>query len=73
MTQITEAVYENGVLKPQGALRLHEQQHVRIIVEPIEDGADRPAALARLKAGIASMQFSSSGPLPDREELHDRV
>jgi predicted DNA-binding antitoxin AbrB/MazE fold protein len=73
MTQVTEAVYENGVLRPQGVLRLREQQHVRIIVEPIGDGADRPAALARLKAGIANMQFSSSGSLPRREELHDRI
>jgi len=30
------------------------------------------AAIARLKAGIASMRFFSEGPLPSREELHDR-
>ena len=72
MTQIIEAVYVNGVLKPSGKLNLEEQQHVRLIVQPIEAGVDRQSALARLKAGIASMQFSSDGPLPSREELHER-
>ena len=72
MTQMIEAVYANGVLKPSGKLDLEEQQHVRLIVQPIEAGVDRQGALARLKAGIASMQFSSRGPLPSREELHER-
>ena len=44
-----------------------------MIVETVDDKAvDRGAALARLKAGIAKMQFFSQGPLPSREELHDR-
>ena len=34
---------------------------------------DRAAAVARLKAGIASMQFFSNGRLPTRDELHDRA
>ena len=82
MTQITEAVYANGVLKPSGKLNLDEQQHVRITVEPIEAepieaepieaSVDRQSALARLRNGIAAMQFSSDGPLPGREELHER-
>lgn len=74
MTQITEAIYTQGVLKPAGDLNLREQQRVRVIVEPLEDPlADRAAALARLKAGIASMQFFSNGPLPQREDFHDRA
>jgi len=32
----------------------------------------RGAALSRLRAGIDSMNFCSSGPLPPRDELHDR-
>lgn len=73
MTQITEAVYTHGVLKPTSELSLREQQRVRLIVEPLDEVAeDREAALARLKAGIASMQFFSNGRLPTREELHDR-
>jgi predicted DNA-binding antitoxin AbrB/MazE fold protein len=74
MTQITEAIYTQGVLKPAIDLNLREQQRVRVIVEPMEDPLeDRDAAVARLKAGIASMQFFSKGPLPTREELHDRT
>ena len=72
MTQITDAVYANGVLKPSGKLSLGEQQHVRIVVQSIESAVDRQTALARLKAGIASMHFFSCGPLPSREELHER-
>jgi predicted DNA-binding antitoxin AbrB/MazE fold protein len=74
MTQITEAIYTHGVLKPTVDLNLREQQRVRVIVEPIEDSlADRDAAVARLKAGIAGMQFFSNGPLPTRDDLHDRT
>jgi predicted DNA-binding antitoxin AbrB/MazE fold protein len=74
MTQITEAIYTHGVLKPAVDLNLREQQRVRVIVEPIEDNlAGWDAAVARLKAGIAGMQFFSNGPLPRREDLHDRV
>ena len=73
MTQITEAIYTHGVLKPTAELDLREQQRVRVIVETLdEQGEDRAAALDRLRAGIASMQFCSNGQLPTRAELHDR-
>ena len=73
MTQSTEAVYSNGVLKPTRELGLRDQQRVRLIVESIDEvPEDREAALAKLRAGIARMQFFSKGPLPTREELHDR-
>lgn len=72
MTRTTEAVYTNGVLKPTRELGLRDQQRVRLIVEPIDEVSEnREAALARLRAGIARMQFFSKGPLPTREELHD--
>jgi hypothetical protein len=53
---------------------LELQQRVRLIFESVDVGrdSDRTAALNRLRAGIASMSFSSSGPLPIRDELHDR-
>jgi|SRR3990167_11277698 len=74
MTQTTEAVYSNGVLKPTGDLHLREQQRVRLIVESLDEAAeDRQQAVNRLRAGIESMQFFSSGRLPTREELHDRT
>jgi len=73
MTRITQAVFCKGVLKPAEDLGLREQQRVRLIVESTDERReDRAAAVARLKAGIAKMQFFSQGPLPSREELHDR-
>ncbi|MBI4266070.1 MAG: antitoxin family protein [Acidobacteria bacterium] len=73
MVQSTEAVYSNGVLKPTRELGLRDQQRVRLIVEAIDETPEnRDAALDRLRAGIARMQFFSKGPLPTREELHDR-
>jgi predicted DNA-binding antitoxin AbrB/MazE fold protein len=74
MTQITEAIFTHGVLKPAVDLNLREEQRVRLTVEPIEDSLrDRDAAVARLKAGIGSMQFFSKGPLPTRQDIHDRT
>jgi len=73
MTQKVEAVYTDGILKPTGELSLKDKQRVRLTVETIDELAgNREAAIARLRAGIASMRFFSEGPLPSREELHDR-
>jgi predicted DNA-binding antitoxin AbrB/MazE fold protein len=75
MTQFTEAVYTNGVLKPKAELVLREARRVRLIVEALDDDADRvdrPAALRRLLAGIEGMRFFSPERLPSRDELHDR-
>ena len=74
MSQQIEAVYTDGVLKPARELHLRDKQRVRLTVEAIDDlpAGDREAAIARLKAGIASMGFFSKGRLPSREELHER-
>lgn len=74
MTQVTEAVFTQGVLKPLGELELREAQRVRLIVESLDDvgGGERSSALKRLLAGIEGMEFHSSGRLPTRDELHDR-
>ena len=73
MTQRIEAIYTDGILKPAGELLLRDKQRVRLTVETIDEpNGDREAAVARLKAGIESMRFFSEGPLPSREELHDR-
>jgi predicted DNA-binding antitoxin AbrB/MazE fold protein len=75
MTQVTEAIFTHGVLKPIGHLDLAEQERVRLIVEPINraDPVDRQAAIDRLLAGIQQMHFRLKGPLPSRDELHDRT
>jgi predicted DNA-binding antitoxin AbrB/MazE fold protein len=74
MTQTIEAIYTSGILKPTAELTLRANQRVRLTVETIDEtNKDREAAVSRLKAGIASMRFFSEGPLPSREELHDRL
>lgn len=74
MLYVTEAIYTDGVLRPVNGLDLADQQRVRIIVEPLENGSqpDRAAAMERLRAGIARMKFRLREPLPTRDELHDR-
>lgn len=72
--QVTDAIYSGGVLKPLGRISLHEAERVRLIIERTEQAeSDRQSALERLRAGIAGMPFFLSGPLPSRDELHDRV
>jgi len=72
-----EAIFQNGVFKPVSPLR--EGERVHLTVERVAQGdiaeieaVARGAALSRLRAGIDSMNFCSSGPLPSRDELHDR-
>ncbi len=75
MTQVTEAIHTHGVLKSADGLVLREDQRARVIVEPLDDDADRgdrSAALKRLRASIEGMKFFSRGPLPSRDELHGR-
>lgn len=76
MTKVVEAIYTGGILEPLEQLELPEKQRVRLIVQPIDGAAkpdaDREAAMERLRAGIASMNFRLTGPLPTRDELHER-
>jgi len=59
---------------------LREGELVHLTVERVAQQGDlaeieavaRGAALSRLRAGIDSMSLCSSGPLPSRDELHDR-
>ena len=72
MTQITEATFSGGGLKPDAKLNLQERQRVRLIVQSLDTAAeaDRAKAIADLKAGIAGMNFRSNGDYPTRDELH---
>ncbi len=74
MVRVVEAVFSNGLLKPLGTLQFREEQRVRLIIEPIDgvQDRDRAAALNRLREGIATMTFSSAGPLSSRDELYGR-
>jgi predicted DNA-binding antitoxin AbrB/MazE fold protein len=72
-SQVTDAIYTGGVLRPLGDISLNESERVRLIIERRPSAESRQAALERLRAGIEQMQFSLRGPLPSRDELHDRV
>jgi predicted DNA-binding antitoxin AbrB/MazE fold protein len=73
MTQKVEAIYRGGVFIPTRKLALRDNERVRLTVETIDEPErDRAAAVAQLKAGIASMNFFSQEPLPKRDDLHRR-
>lgn len=73
-SQVTEAIYSHGVLKPLSEISLHESERVTLIIERKESSSEtRRLALERLRAGIAQMDFFSRGRLPSRDELHDRI
>jgi predicted DNA-binding antitoxin AbrB/MazE fold protein len=73
-SQVTDAIYVGGVLKPLGEVSLRESERVRLIIERSDPRPQaRQLALERLRAGISDMRFYLSGPLPRRDELHDRV
>lgn len=73
-SQVTDAIYIDGVLKPLGNVSLHEAERVRLIIERRDESPEgRQLALERLRAGIAEMRFFLVGPLPARDDLHDRI
>lgn len=74
MTQITEATFDGGVLRPSEKLKLRQSERVRIIVQSLEvpEAETRQSALGRLRSGIARMGLRSSGGYPTRDELHER-
>lgn len=74
MTKVVEAIYSDGAFEPLERMDLPDRQRVRLIVQCIDGAAqpDRKAAMRQLREGIASMNFRLTGPLPTRDELHDR-
>lgn len=74
MIKVIEAIYSDGVLKPVEALELPDQQRVRLTIEPLDTPSDeeRQAAVQELFEEIDRMDFRLTGPLPTRDELHER-
>lgn len=74
MTKIIEAIYSNGRFEPVGRVDLADQERVTLTVQTHErpDSASRAAAFERLLAGIAGMNFRSTGAYPSRGELYER-
>lgn len=59
-----DAVYQNGVLKPLSAVPFHENQRVRLRVEPAEP-AGAAAWLDALRRIQQPILDRHGGPLPD--------
>jgi len=59
---------------PEDILKLARRVYEGLSEEDIAEveAVARGAALSRLRAGIEGMNFCSSGPLPSRDESHDR-
>lgn len=74
MTHITDAVYSDGVFKPQQPIDLKDKERVRLIVLTLDapSEADRAQALKEFRDGVAGMNFRSNGDYPRREEWHER-
>lgn len=74
MMTVTEAIYAKGVLKPVSPLDLPEHQRVRLVVEVLDkpEERDRSAALEEVMRDIEESTLHLAGPLPSRDELHDR-
>jgi predicted DNA-binding antitoxin AbrB/MazE fold protein len=75
MRQIVEAIYADGVLKPLAALPFHEKQRLRLTIAAVDEQAtsDHGAHLHELIDRLRRSTFSYGGPLPTREELHERA
>ena len=74
MTKVIEAIYANGSFQPIESLDLPEQQRVRLTIEPIEarSDEDRRKTRERLIERLTKSTFAYGGPLPTRDELHER-
>jgi predicted DNA-binding antitoxin AbrB/MazE fold protein len=63
MSQIIQAIYENGILRPLGHLELEERQHVRVTVDLVPQGetesvpgeSSDPLEGIRVSTGIADL------------------
>ena len=74
MSQIIEAVFEDGVFKPDQQPELAENTRVRLVIEPVADSDEsrRQQAWNALKRLWQTSAFNSHGDRLTRDELHER-
>ncbi len=79
MSEVVEAVYERGVLRPLDPLDLSEQQRVRIQVWPEEESAEEEVLRILTQAGLMQPRprpgLQPAPPLSEdeRQALADEV
>ncbi|MBX7106714.1 MAG: antitoxin family protein [Gemmataceae bacterium] len=69
-----DATYANGVFKPDVALKLADQERVRLTIEPIDEWSAEKARAAweLLEARLKSRPLHLGGQRIRRDELYDR-
>jgi predicted DNA-binding antitoxin AbrB/MazE fold protein len=73
MSQFTTAVFEDGVLKPDGDLDLAPGTKVQIVVTPVTEADTDPAdPLDELDRLCAEHPVDSGGLRLTRDQLHER-
>lgn len=72
MNQLINAVYENGVLKPEKLLDLPAGARVRIAVEPLDAQTEREKAWEEFDALCEEISIHSQGERLTRDQLHER-
>lgn len=77
MGQTTEAIFEDGVLKPTETLRLREHERVRVTIESLSPKAAGPQSETdpvrrRLSEALSKPFLNLGGKAPARNDIHDR-
>jgi predicted DNA-binding antitoxin AbrB/MazE fold protein len=79
VSEVVQAVYERGVLRPLDPLNLSEQQRVRIQVWPEEEPAEEEVLRILTQAGLMRPRPQRGSPPPpplsedERKALADEV
>jgi predicted DNA-binding antitoxin AbrB/MazE fold protein len=68
MTITTEAIYENGVLKPVQPLPLKEHETVHVTIEPRISRAERTAGMIRWTGDPEELEHFAMDPAFDPQE-----
>jgi predicted DNA-binding antitoxin AbrB/MazE fold protein len=72
MSQVIEAVFEDGVFKPDQKPELAENTRVRLQVEPVDDSSRSQKSWAMLEHLWRTSTFNSHGDRLTRDQLHER-
>ena len=71
MTQIIDAIYENGILKPLEPLNMKENTRVRVIIEP--ETSVSHCSYHSIMAEIRKRQLNRGYKSPTREDVDSYI
>ena len=72
MSQVTSAVFDGGVFRPDSPVGLPPETRVSLVVEPLDESNDAAAILAEFDAICDEIVVVSSEPHLTRDQLHER-